>query len=237
MTLFNDSQSQDNEVESVMTDLRTRYTKEDGSIDVDGLIKAKAHADLHVRKVEGEAEEARTKVKAQTTLEDLLAKIQGQPNVSSVPQTDTNTNSSQVDVTELVKRELDAYRSQSKYETNLNRVQEQLARAWGSDWQSKLNAKQRELGEPQEFLANMAGNKPDLFLKLVGADTSSSPMTQVPQNSMRPSQNNGWTGKKYSDFKKMRKEDRARFESTAVQIEMADLYAEAQARGIDWMKT
>lgn len=236
--LFN-SADPDNGLVNEIETLKSKFVKEDGTIDADALLKAKAHADRHIRNIETEQAGLREDLKTRLTLEEIAAKIEASKNVNSEPQINTpSTPQSEVDIDKLVDAKLSAYQKEQLYEQNINYVSAELTKAWGPDFQSKLVAKARELGESQDNLIAMAQSKPKLFLTLVGATgTANNSYTSAPTSSVRSNGSFKQAGKTYSDFRKLRRENPQLYWSQTTQKEMHKLNEEYAARGEDFTKT
>jgi hypothetical protein len=243
--IFNSSLSgndqSDNEVD--IESVKTRFLKEDGSIDVDGLLKAKAHADKHIKNLEIENTGMRDDLKTRQTLEELLAKTQSQPNLNVNAEPPVNSNNqnplSDTDLEAKLNAKLSEWEKKKAREQNAAYVRSELSKAWGSDYLSKLEAKSRELGESLDDLAEMAQNKPKVFLKLVGAEGERSVFNPAPPSSQFRSnaQNSQQNTKTYSWFQNLRRSDPSTYWSVATQKELHRIAEEYAARGEDFTKT
>jgi hypothetical protein len=221
--LFN-SDGSENDLSSDIEALKTRYTKADGSVDIDELLKAKAHADKHIKNVEAERAGLYEDLKGRTALEELVSKIKETPNnVNHEPQVNSNnaTPLSEQDVEAKLDAKLSAYRKQLQYEQNVEHVKSELSKMWGPDYQAKLKAKARELGETEDDLGALAAAKPKVFLKLMseGEKQIYNPAPPSSSNRMQSNVSNG-NAKGKSYFDKLRKENPSHYWSIAVQKEL-----------------
>lgn len=234
-----DSGTPDQEILSEEEALRARYTREDGSLDIDGLIKAKAHADRHIANVEREQAELRSDLQARLPLEDLVSRIEAAKSINPAQQVNAPViPASEVDIEGRIDAKLSALQKTNLHKQNVAMVQNELTKAWGPDYSSKLKAKARELGESEDDLQVLAQERPKMFLRLmVGEagrfnDTYSAPSTSVNRTSYSAPNPKG-----YGAFQKMRNEDPSRYWSTATQREIHKLAMEASERGEDFTKT
>lgn len=239
MTNIFNSGSDDQNTTSEIEGLKNRFKKEDGSIDVDKLLEAKYHADKHIKNIETEQAELREDLKARTTLEDLMTRIEASKNhVNSEQQINTPvTPTSEVDIDKRVDAKLSAWQTAQLHEQNVRYVESELQKNWGPDYSSKLRAKARELGESETDLAIIAQTKPKAFLAMMGATKQDSLFNAAPSSQVRTDVNNKSQGKTYKDFSKLRRENPTLYWDPATQKEMHRLANEYAARGEDFTKT
>lgn len=240
--LFSDpnSETDEQEINATIETLKTRYAKEDGSFDAEALLKKAAHAERHIRNLEQEAATRSQDNKVSQTLEAILAKIEAKSNAHSEQQSESETPdapSERVDFDKLIERKLSAYEAQKAQERNRQHVLNELQKLWGSDYLVKLNAKARELGETQEFLDQLAANRPQTFLNLVKDVKTPAPDTFVPPSSVRVPAGTKPGLNTYADFERLRKSDPATYKSKAVQDQLFKLTAEYHAQGKSFTDT
>lgn len=231
----------DSQTEVDLDTIKTRFQKEDGSLDIEGLLKAKAHADRHIKNLESENTGMREDLKTRQTLEELLARTQSQSNVNTEPPVNSNEQNplSEVDLEAALNAKLSEWEKKKAREQNAAYVRNELAKTWGSDYLSKLEAKSRELGESLDELAELAQSKPKVFLRLVGASEGAKQTFDPapPSSSYRPNSNNNQNTKTYSWFKNLRQTDPSTYWSVATQKELHRIAEEYAARGEDFTKT
>src|SRR5690606_939152 len=122
-------------------------------------------------------------LKTRQTLEELLARTNSQSNVNAEPPVNSQNNQnppSEVDLEAKLNAKLSEWERKKTYEQNAALVRSELQKTWGSDYLSKLEAKARELGESLDDLAQMAQQKPKVFLKLVGVEGERSVFNPAP---------------------------------------------------------
>lgn len=236
--IFNSATS-DNEVTSEVEALKGRYTKADGTIDVDGLLKAKAHADRHIKQVEAEQAGLREDLKVRTSLEELVGKINTAPPVNTPQEVNSPNPLSDQDIEKLLEQKLEQRDISRTRKQNVDYVMAELSKVWGPDYAAKAKAKARELGSTETELGAFAERNPKAFLKLMIGDTETkSVFNPAPPSSQHRSQpTSSSSGKTYADFTKLRRENPNAYWSVETQKEMHRLMREAGERGEDWTKT
>ena len=242
-SLFNDpnSETEEQEINATIEQLKTRYAKEDGSFDQESLLKKAAHAERHIKTLEQEAASRNQDSKVSQTLEAILAKIEAKSNTHPEQRGESetpNAPSDPVDFDKLIENKLSAYEAHKTQERNRQLVLSELQKMWGSDYLVKLNAKARELGESQDFLDQLAAQRPQTFLNLVKDVKPTQPVdTFVPPSSMRVTAGIKPGLNTYADFEKLRKSDPTSYRSKAVQDQLFKLTAEYHAQGKSFTDT
>jgi hypothetical protein len=235
--IFN-SANTDQELASELTTLKTKYTKEDGSIDIDGLLKAKAHSDRHIKHIETENTGMREDLKTRTTLEELIAKTTAPNNVSPAQQVNSQEATSEVDIEKRIEAKFSNLLAEQTHKQNIDQVTAELRKAWGNDYYAKAQAKARELGESEADLSDLAKRKPKVFLKLMLGDERTVFNPAPPANQYRPTTESNRSGTKtWATFQKLKAENPSAYWSIEVQKELHKLNDEYAARGEDFTKT
>lgn len=146
--------------------------------DHEALAKAMVHAQNHIQQLETENANAREEIAKRATMEEFLDRIESRSRAPEAPNHGTqNGNENQETrnqltpeaIKELVKQATLEERTQATQEQNLRATVEELRKAWGNEWQSKLNAKRLELGLTEDFMNSIAFKSPKALLNLVGA--------------------------------------------------------------------
>lgn len=215
--------------------------------DPENLAKAYHHADSYIKTLESQTEELRTELEKRMALEDFIKKSKDDnkaieetvdrdqapdaPAEVTTPAAEAPKTSSGVDESELLKRlkaELEAEDQQKKAQSNIARVEEALLSHYGDDdsVNQAINDKAAEIGVSVDFLKDVATKSPDGFFKLVGLDApkkTANPLSNsVNTAGLKPaaeasSQPSPGT-KAY--FDQIRKEDKRRYLSREVQLQM-----------------
>ncbi len=205
-----------------------RFTKDDGSIDVDALSKSWAHSQEHITKVESDAAELRADNIKRLSYEDLLSKLEQRrdSNADNGAEDHGNRNNEDVDLDALVDKRLNDRFNQFQQSTiqsdNRAFVRSELEKAWGSDFVEKLKTVTKELGKTEEQMNKLAGEDPQFLIRAVlGGNTQPKPIvnTSAPRSSI--SARTLPKGKsKYEEFKEVMKTDPKKYQNVHFQNEM-----------------
>ncbi len=123
-------------------------------------------------------------------------------------------------IEKMVEEKITKAQTLSQQRQNLESVKDQLQKKYGSDYTRILEQKMQELGVGKEWANNLAATQPRAFLSLVMDKPQAQPTpTSAPVSQMRTNAN-VQTGRSYSDFEKLRKEDPSRYFSTEVQMQI-----------------
>lgn len=180
------------------------------SWDVEALRKKAEAADDHIKILEVEAANRRDSEKTNATLEDVLKKLDmvnqtpapytlpvvNPTPVTSSPQGEQITKSDVLNILDQKQKELQA-------KANVERIKSELRKVWGDNFSTKLTEKSTEIGVNQDFLASMAEQYPDAFLKLVlETKSTSNPNVHVAPSTMgTPTGSLQFVGETRKDFK------------------------------------
>jgi hypothetical protein len=215
-------QTNDNEPESYFAELVGEGKKFQ---DPEALAKAKYHSDTkYIPRLEQENEELRQELQKRLTAEDLVKQLRSANNDRDLEETDTNsnqlpdTNNIKADVLNEVKKLLEQQQTKTQAQRNVERVSNELKNTWGNNFSSKLAMRAKELDLDQDYLAQLAEQKPDTFLKLILPKTSIGSDYSPPLNSRTaPSSQSGERNKAYYD--KIRKENPKLYYSKDIQAQ------------------
>jgi hypothetical protein len=162
--------------------------------DIPSLARGKVESDLHIARLEREAELLRQDLSRRTAIEaakeqlklDATTTTQSNEGNTSADGHDQRAQIKPEDISKLVQSEISRISSENKERSNVQSVQARLTEAWGPDYVTTLEAKANELGYTKEWLTEIAKTQPKAFLTLVGADTA--PAKQAPSSLFSPSQ-------------------------------------------------
>lgn len=214
--------------------------------DVPALARSKVESDAFIKQLTKETKELREELAKRATLEEVVTKIsqnkQVDPNSVITPKVDNQPESltkEQLEV--LIAEHVAKTRSEDTAKSNFDKVKDALVKAWGSDYQSKLDAKAKELGLGRDWMNQIAGSQPKAFLTLVGVDAkpapgSASPFDVSPSgiNSAALTADGNRGEKKKSYYDNLKNTDRTKYLSKPVQQEM---YDQAMKLGIGFFDT
>ncbi len=145
--------------------------------DIPALARSKVEGDFFVGKLQNENKELRDELQKRLTLEEVMTKL-AQTKAESNKEVITPLEGNQPQA--LTKEQLEAFiaekvgksiqetRAEAEARQNFEHVKAELKKAWGLDFQGRLEAKASELGLGKEWLTQLAGQKPTAFLTLVG---------------------------------------------------------------------
>lgn len=199
------------------------------------LARAKVESDAFIERLKRENAELRSKketeISMQTFLDNLDKKLKPQPaqeEQRTTPAESTAEPTKGISEEDIV-RLLESREAAKQKQANLEQAVSAAKKAFGANYSLVLEQKVQELGVSKDFLTSVAEKNVSAFLRLVGAEVKTEDSTLFPTSSVsttRPS--NPSTGKKFSDFEKLRKENPSKYLSSQVQNEMM---AEALKQG------
>jgi hypothetical protein len=172
MTLFD---GKDQSVEPTLDTVKAKFTKEDGTIDVDGLLNKALHADKHIPTIEGENANLRKEVDSRLNYQDLLDRLEShrvQSASSSNPDPDTNERDEGTTITEdrisaMLDEKLTRKQQEALQASNVQYAKRELANALGTDWVQKLAKMAPDLDMTQQEIEYLAATKPKALLRMV----------------------------------------------------------------------
>lgn len=129
----------------------------------------------------------------------------------------------------------------AREQQHLDFVKSEATKALGPEYPYLFSQKAKEMGLSTEYLQNMAKEQPKAFLSLMlgqdykKADTGTPPGGSVSGESRQAMMDNHpITGKKFSDFEEIRKNDPKRYWTPSVQNELFKAAKEADKKGYDF---
>ena len=188
-----------------ITETTTKYE----TWEAEALRKKAEAADNHIKTLEEENKNLRENYKNTATLEDVLKKLDmvSQPPVSYQPavvnptmlepktQSEQLTKQDILNIYEQKQKELQA-------KANVDQIKKELLKAWGENFSSKLSERSKEIGVNQDFLANMAENYPEAFLKLIlEPKTVTNPNSHISPSTVRSPTTPTLTGETRKEFR------------------------------------
>lgn len=196
------------------------------------LARAKLESDAFIERLKRENAEMRSKVETELSMKQFLdnldAKLKAKPADDTTQRTtpdepnaeQINKGISEEDILKL----LDNREKTKQQQENLNKAIELSKKSFGANYSLVLEQKAQELGISKNFLEDIAKSNVSAFARIVGAEPKNDSTQLFPTSSVTtqtaPPVN---TGKKYSDFEKMRKENYKEWISPRVQNEIHDL--------------
>lgn len=193
--------------------------------DPNQLAKAYAHADQRIAELE--REKAELKVTA-----DLLEAQRSEPPVNrgqdnqnrqeNKPDPDPSPKGEkqEVDLSKLVKEEMEARDAQNTFTSNVDKAANRLTNHYGTPEKANEAVRKRaqELGVSTDWLLDAAGKSPAAFFASMGLNEGQSNNTPAPNNDVNF--NRGQSVRGYKHFEEIRKTNPKAFYSPATQKEM-----------------
>ena len=155
--------------------------KGDNWKDPEVLAKGKIEADGYIQKLEEQLTNMREDLSKQDYAKDLLEQLQNKaadpinaknamPNndTGGTSEGNTNPNLSEEDLKSLVERTLTERDKDSVVKQNLNLVNEEMEKSYGTDASVKIQNKAKELGLTIERMQEIAAESPNAFFNLIG---------------------------------------------------------------------
>jgi hypothetical protein len=229
------SNGTDQAPEDKIEELKQKFTKEDGSLDIEALLKKAAHQELHIAKIEPENQNLRKELDTRLTYQDLLEKLQ--PQTSSTLHQDNDglerVENPKANVTEDVIERMFEDRFNKKQQeaiqvANVNYVKQELEKAWGSNYPERLREVAKGFYMSEDEVKRRAMDNPKSLLAIVlpmnkpSNDNSFVP----PANRQNTSANTLSTEKNWKYYREIMLKDRKRFESLT-----AEMHTQAEKLG------
>ena len=155
--------------------------KGDNWKDPEVLAKGKIEADGYIQKLEEQLTNMREDLSKQDYAKDLLEQLQNKAadpinaknampnnNTGGTSEGNTNPNLSEEDLKSLVERTLTERDKDSVVKQNLNLVNNEMEKSYGTDASAKIQNKAKELGLTIERMQEIAAESPNAFFNLIG---------------------------------------------------------------------
>lgn len=149
--------------------------------DPEVLAKGKIEADGYIQTLEGQLTQMREDLKKKEYQEEVLEQLQkkatestavnnGVPNNnnSNTEGENTTRNLSEEDLKSLVEQTLNQREADAVTKTNLQRVDEELDKSFGTNAEEVVKKKAEELGMSMDRLSEIASESPNAFFTLIG---------------------------------------------------------------------
>ncbi len=199
------------------TDTPTSGSNKYDTWDAEQLKRKAEAADNHIRTLEAENANLRETTKQNATIEEILDRLDNKPVtppnfspnpvVTNPPDKPSSSAITKDDVMSLIEQQ----RKNDQAKANVDLISKELQKVWGEDFPSKVTQKAKNLGVNKDFLASMAENYPQAFLKLVLEDVQkpTNPNSHVPPTSttFQPKTPEGFVGETWKDFSKAMKQN------------------------------
>lgn len=205
----------------------------------DELAKGYAHADAHIAKLKAELAEIKMREKILQDLEEAknknkqedLGNTQERQEHQPAPE-ERKDKFSEVDIGELVRKELEDRDKKTSYSDNVNSSASKLAEKLGSvsEAQRFVETKAKELKVDVKWLMDVAGRSPDAFFRTVGINDISvnSPNANQQSDLNSLALTNQRNRRNFKYYEEIRKTDPKAYYSTELRKQ---LFEDARAQG------
>lgn len=205
------------------------------------LARAKMESDLYIKTLERQKDEMREdlmKYRDESTsrarLEDLidqLSKLQNQSSASNEQNQNVNENKQpSINLEDIDKRfaeTIQKHELAKKQQENMQFVEKKLREHFGDNYQNALKSQVDTLGLDQDFVNDLAKNRPQVLLRSLGVDLPRQPENfQTPPRSTQRSDPFAPTVTKrtFAYYEKMKKENPKQYDDPKTQVQMHEDY-------------
>ena len=192
------------------------------------LAKSKIEADSHITNLENQLKEMREDMGKQDYAKTLIEQLQGQKQVTppseevltgnTTPK--ENTTLGEDELKNLIKSVLGNVNDEDRKTSNLRKVDEKLSTLFGTDAQVQMEKRSTELGLSKERMAELAGESPDAFFRLIGeapkVDTNKTNTSSINTSSF--TSNDGKRDWNY--YQNLRRENKSLYYKPAIQKQL-----------------
>jgi hypothetical protein len=208
--------------------------------DNETLAKSKIESDRFIERLKAEQAQLRQELATRIKYEEFLDRLNSKPRSNEEPQVPAEpaSTSAPMNLDEIERRleqKLEQRDQEKRKAANLELAKQELSKALGPNYGSKVKQRATELEVSESFLTDLAANNPKAFLKLVGVGEApkGNPLFDAPPrpnmntDAFRPTGGNV-KGKSYYDD--LYKKDKDAYFSPKV---MNAMYKDIEALGID----
>ena len=229
MSIFNNGHATTGGVDYVAK-VKEKFKKEDGSIDNEAVLLAKAESDRFIDQLKEETKGLRNELTSRVTIEESLSKLlerstsnntqqrveERQPD--NTPPANAPKPPSKEDIMSLVKEALETESSKAKKQSNIASAVKELEHVFGHNYVAHQTKKAQELSVPVELFDKLASESPKALIALVSERKSDNPLSTPPNGSVVNAQ--GTSGKNFKYYQALKKSDPKAYWSPSMQNEM-----------------
>jgi len=245
-SIFSEGTTTSHEEKDYVAQAKKKFTKEDDTLDIEGLLNGKAESDKFIDQLLREKQEMRKDLDSRITMEDALSKLYERSTSNRsvttteerLPDNDVTTQVTtptmgKEEILNMVREALVSESSKAKKQTNLAEARNILEQEFGNNFVMHLDKKAQELGVNREFLDKLAQESPKALVALVKDSNTPSPqgLATPPTSSVNVSQGSGGTRRNFKYYENLRKTDSRAYWSGTVQAQM---YKDASSLGPDF---
>lgn len=217
------------------------------------LARGKYESDQYIERLQQEMKGLREDLNKRSTMEELVDQLKspdlygnseqvgsGTPTSTetpSSPNSDGSVTLSQAELQSLIEDHVNSKLGEQQKVANIQHVEGVVKEKLGEGYQEKLTQRARDLDLSEQFLIDLAAEKPQAFLNLMvpenvshapAPETSGHGSVDVPASSLSGNIPAGGVRKNFAYYEKIRREDGRKYWSTAIQQEM---WREAKSQG------
>lgn len=205
--------------------------------DLESLARGKYEADQFIEKLVREQSELRKDMEARLSLEDLVSKLGSnsgansqQPHAADEGRRQENLEKNEsADINNLIEAAIEKKQTELTRQSNLREVEQELKKAWGSNYLDKLRKAADELGVSPAFIDDVAAKAPRAAVALLLEKGNGERKATVDVSPPRSGTNtlgmrsDSEAARTKDFYTKMRKENPKAYWSPKVQMEIHEL--------------
>lgn len=196
------------------------------------LARAKAESDAFIERLKQEAAGLRSELSSRMQMEAILTQLESvtkpaAPSNEPAPQAREREQASsavnpEVDIEKMVSQKLAEAQNKRDRDANVSAVTAKLKQAYGENYASQVKSVADRLGVGTDFLSDLASSKPAAFFKLIGLDEQPTRRSDIfaPPSSVTGVSNPNAGNKTWGYYEGIRKADKTKYYSPAIQNEM-----------------
>ena len=189
------------------------------------LAKGKLEADKFIDELQTQIKNLESAVDKQDYTKELLAKLEEgkapQPNGVQEPE-NTTPKFDEEQIKSLIQSTLTQTQQDQIKNSNLQKADEKLTEAYGTEAAAAVEKRSKELGLTKERLQEIAADSPDAFMSLMGQTPTKEASPTVPNGKLNTSADSfsGTRTRNWQFYNELRKSDPRTYRSASVQKQM-----------------
>jgi len=194
--------------------------------DPNELAKAYNHADSYIQNLKAEKARVEAEAKVLRDLVEARGKApedsKNDPPAARIEPPEPQNRDQQVDLNELVRKELSAAREQESAAANINRAAEVMSNHYGSAHkaQEAIRVRAQELGVSFDWLKDSAAKSPAAFFATMGINANQRPVNTPGYTPEVNLGHKGGSAKNFRYFEEIRKADVKLYNSPEIRKQM-----------------
>lgn len=191
------------------------------------LAKGKLEADKFIEDLKLQVQNLEAQVNKQDYAQELLAKLEEgkapQPNVGQEPE-NTTPKFNEEQIESLIRSQLAESQKQQIVQSNLQKADEMLTEAFGTEAGATVEKRSKELGLTKERLREIAADSPEGFMSLMGAAPVKEQSPTVPAGRLNTTADtfSSSSERTWKYYNALRKENPREYRKPAIQKAMME---------------